>query len=180
MTGSRSATSQHRTGGGYILSKTYDRFRDFLDEQNVINVIFGSTAATRQTELKKMDPSIDHPALMPVYLPMIPILTTSKPGDIILDPFSGSGTTGHAALILGRKYIGYEINQKSYYGSIQDLTNVEESLTKDANDIPGSNKSGTKVRTEPRNTGKNEDGVGYNPGFRKRNVAHIKNPNKKK
>jgi DNA modification methylase len=32
----------------------------------------------------------------------------SRPGDVVLDPFAGSGTTCVAALVLGRKYIGIE------------------------------------------------------------------------
>ena len=39
------------------------------------------------------------------------ILAGSKPGDIVLDPFFGSGTTGEVALNLGRQYIGCELNQ---------------------------------------------------------------------
>ena len=65
-------------------------------------------------ELRQLDLTADHPALMPDYLPIIPILTTSKPNDIILDPFSGSATTGKVALLLGRKYVGYELNQENY------------------------------------------------------------------
>lgn len=38
------------------------------------------------------------------------ILAGSKEGDIILDPFSGSGTTGDVALTKGRHYIGLELN----------------------------------------------------------------------
>jgi len=38
------------------------------------------------------------------------ILAGSKPGDIVLDPFNGSGTTGYVALQEGRKYIGIELN----------------------------------------------------------------------
>lgn len=122
--GNRNTNSTKLNSGGIGISKGYDRFRDFLDDQNVKNVIMGSTAANRQNELKKLDISIDHPALMPTYLPIVPILTTSKEGDIVLDPFSGSGTTGKAALIFGRKYIGYEINEEFYNLSIRDLNNT--------------------------------------------------------
>ena len=38
------------------------------------------------------------------------ILAGSKPGDVVLDPFNGSGTTGEAAILNGRDYIGIEIN----------------------------------------------------------------------
>lgn len=38
------------------------------------------------------------------------ILAGSRPGDIVLDPFFGSGTTGMVALELGRKAIGIELN----------------------------------------------------------------------
>lgn len=46
----------------------------------------------------------------PEELAKICILAGSKPGDTVLDPFSGSGTTGAAALKEGRNYIGIEIN----------------------------------------------------------------------
>jgi DNA modification methylase len=38
------------------------------------------------------------------------ILAGSKAGDVVLDPFSGSGTTGEVALQHGRNYIGLELN----------------------------------------------------------------------
>jgi site-specific DNA-methyltransferase (cytosine-N4-specific) len=38
------------------------------------------------------------------------ILAGSRPGDIVLDPFFGSGTTGEVAQQLGRKWIGIELN----------------------------------------------------------------------
>lgn len=40
------------------------------------------------------------------------ILSSSKPGDIILDPFFGTGTTGSVAKRLGRKFIGIEREDK--------------------------------------------------------------------
>jgi len=129
MRGSRTAKSTEKNQGGFVISKTYERFRDFLDEQTVKDIINGSTASTRQLELKKLDSSVDHPALMPLYLPIIPILTTSKEGDTVLDPFSGSGTTGKSALIFGRKYIGYELNPEFYELSKRDLDNTIEDLS---------------------------------------------------
>ncbi len=40
------------------------------------------------------------------------ILAGTKPGDVVLDPFFGSGTTGMVAIELGRKCIGIELNPK--------------------------------------------------------------------
>ena len=37
----------------------------------------------------------------------------TNPGDTILDPFLGGGTTGVAAVIMGRKFIGADIEQKN-------------------------------------------------------------------
>lgn len=52
----------------------------------------------------------DHKAIMPNALALRCIAAGSKPGDIVLDPFSGMATTGIAALQLERKYVGLEIN----------------------------------------------------------------------
>ena len=49
-----------------------------------------------------------HPTQKPLRLLYRIILATTDKGDTILDPFSGSGTTGIAANLLGRKYIGIE------------------------------------------------------------------------
>lgn len=54
-----------------------------------------------------------HIAPFPYELAEIPILSTTKPGDTVLDVFSGSGTTGIVALALGRSYIGIELNPES-------------------------------------------------------------------
>lgn len=53
-----------------------------------------------------------HPAIFPEQLAIDHILTWSKPGDLILDPFMGSGTTAKAAVLTDRLYIGYEISRE--------------------------------------------------------------------
>ena len=51
-----------------------------------------------------------HFAVFPPKLPELCIKAGSKEGDIVLDPFFGSGTTGWVAQRLGRKWIGIELN----------------------------------------------------------------------
>lgn len=50
-----------------------------------------------------------HPAVFPEELALDHILSWSNPGDVILDPFCGSGTTAKMALSVGRKFLGIEI-----------------------------------------------------------------------
>lgn len=51
-----------------------------------------------------------HFAVFPTELPETCIKAGSKPGDTVLDPFSGAGTTGIVARRLGREYIGIDLN----------------------------------------------------------------------
>ena len=53
-----------------------------------------------------------HPTQKPTSLISFLIKKSSNPGDIVLDPYLGSGTTAVAAKQLGRRYIGIEINPK--------------------------------------------------------------------
>lgn len=78
-----------------------------LEDYWTIDVV--KTAASTQAEVKKYG-GTNHPAPFPKELPILPILQTTKPGDTVLDLFSGSGTTSAVALLLGRKTIAYELN----------------------------------------------------------------------
>jgi site-specific DNA-methyltransferase (adenine-specific) len=53
-----------------------------------------------------------HPTQKPLRLLYRILLASTNEGDTILDPFSGSGTTGIAANLLGRKYIGIEQDEQ--------------------------------------------------------------------
>ena len=51
-----------------------------------------------------------HPAIFPEQLANDHIFSWSNPGDTILDPFMGSGTTGKMAVLNGRDFIGIELD----------------------------------------------------------------------
>lgn len=54
--------------------------------------------------------AVKHFATFPIDLPLRCIKAGCKPGGTVLDPFSGSGTTGAAARQLDRRYIGIDLN----------------------------------------------------------------------
>jgi len=58
-----------------------------------------------------MPENTDHPTQKPEKLIAKLILASSNPGDVILDPFLGSGTTSVVAKKLGRAYVGIEIDE---------------------------------------------------------------------
>jgi site-specific DNA-methyltransferase (adenine-specific) len=67
------------------------------------------------TSVWKINPGNDapeHPCEFPLELPSRCILLTTAPGDVVIDPYCGSGTTLLAAKGLGRKAIGIEIEEK--------------------------------------------------------------------
>jgi len=68
----------------------------------------------KRTNIWKIQPQklSYHPAAFPVRLAADHIVSWTNEGDVVLDPFMGSGTTAIAALQLGRKYIGFEISQE--------------------------------------------------------------------
>lgn len=53
-----------------------------------------------------------HPTQKPVKLLERLVSATTKEGDLILDPFNGSGTTGIVAAKMNRRYIGIEIDEE--------------------------------------------------------------------
>ena len=65
-----------------------------------------------------------HPAVFPLEIPRRHIVSWTNEGDVVLDPFMGSGTTGIAAQNLGRKFIGIELDHQYYELSKDRLTSL--------------------------------------------------------
>ena len=70
-----------------------------------------AVAQNRRVFKDKDNKPIKHPAVFPIELPKRHILSWTNEGDIVLDPFMGSGTTALAAIELNRHYIGIEMNE---------------------------------------------------------------------
>jgi site-specific DNA-methyltransferase (adenine-specific) len=54
---------------------------------------------------------VKHPAPFPELLAQDHILTWSNQGDVVYDPFMGSGTTAKMSIVNGRRFVGSEISQ---------------------------------------------------------------------
>ena len=77
--------------------------------------------------IKKIIPGArQHPTEKPVELAAHFIRLHTEPSDTVLDPFMGSGSTGVAALSLGRKFIGVELDEHWVNYSVKRLKHVIE------------------------------------------------------
>jgi site-specific DNA-methyltransferase (adenine-specific) len=80
-----------------------------------------------------------HPTQKPVELLKRIILASTKEGDLVLDPFCGSSTTGVACVSLGRGYIGIDLEEKyldlsiKRFEEIVNQSNLFDSKLKSAN-----------------------------------------------
>jgi site-specific DNA-methyltransferase (cytosine-N4-specific) len=70
-----------------------------------------------------------HFAAFPIDLPTRCIAAGCKPGGIVLDPFCGTGTTGIAALALGRQFTGIELSPAFASLAAERLQHTAETVT---------------------------------------------------
>lgn len=70
----------------------------------------------------------DHPSPKPLWLMEQLVRDFTDPGETILDPFAGSGTTGVAAIRLGRNFIGWERDPKYHAIAMRRLQAAREQM----------------------------------------------------
>ena len=80
---------------------------------------------TGDERIKGTDGNKLHPTQKPESLLYRVLLSATKPGDVVLDPFFGTGTTGAVAKQLGRKYIGIERDPDYIAGARERLALVK-------------------------------------------------------
>ena len=76
-----------------------------------------------------MPENTDHPTQKPEKLYAKLVLASSKPGDVIFDPFLGSGTASVVAKKLGRHYCGVELSKEYCLFAAKRLKNAEKDKT---------------------------------------------------
>lgn len=78
-------------------------------------------------EINKLDKDLyGHPTIKPLEIVKNHLLHTTQKNDIILDPFSGSGTTCVASKEIGRRFIGFELNREYHKVSIDRLNGIDK------------------------------------------------------
>lgn len=78
----------------------------------------------------------DHPCQFPVAIPQRLIKALTAPNGLVLDPFMGSGSTGVAAIVEGRRFVGAEIQKEYYDISVSRLKNTADGNVKIREDKP--------------------------------------------
>lgn len=91
-------------------SKAQERDREFGLDKHESEVRRSTLFSGNDTEFKNI-----HPTVKPLALMRHLVRLVSRPGDTILDCFLGSGSTGCAAILENRRFVGMELNQ-DYFG----------------------------------------------------------------
>ena len=73
---------------------------------------------------QKNKKAYEHPALMPMQLANDLIKSYTNPGNLVLDPFMGSGTTARESYALDRDWIGFEIDE-TYHTLCEEINTAE-------------------------------------------------------
>jgi len=90
--------------GTFVNKKKFRPIPEFSPRNNIWKYITGKGFSGND------DIAYEHPAIFPERLAEDHIKTWSNEGDVVYDPFTGSGTTLKAAKVLNRKFIGSEIS----------------------------------------------------------------------
>jgi modification methylase len=99
---------------------------------------------TGEERLKDEEGRKVHPTQKPESLLARVMLSASKPGDVVLDPFFGSGTTGAVAKKLGRQWIGIE-RDKTYAAAAQARIDAVVPLPEDTISLAPSKRDAPRV-----------------------------------
>ncbi len=104
----------------------YDAMKS-LNEDKQMRSDWNLPLCTGGERLKDADGNKAHPTQKPESLLSRVIMSSTRPGDVVLDPFFGTGTTGAVAKKLGREYIGIE-REETYAAFAQERIDAIDPL----------------------------------------------------
>ena len=114
--------SPDKNAKGYTFN--YEALKAFNDDLQMRSD-WTLSLCTGGERLKDEEGSKVHPTQKPESLLYRVILSSSKPGDVVLDPFFGTGTTGAVARKLGRHFVGVEREQAYIDAAEKRLASIE-------------------------------------------------------
>jgi modification methylase len=129
--------------GGRRYTFNYDAMKAFNDDTQMRSD-WTLPLCTGEERLKSADGQKLHPTQKPEALLYRVILSSSRPGDVILDPFFGTGVTGAVAKKLGRRFIGIERETEYMEGAKARIAAVTPMAPQDLETM-GSKKAEPKV-----------------------------------
>jgi DNA modification methylase len=121
----------------------YQALKNFNDEKQMQNVWY--IPVCTGPERIKLNGKKAHSTQKPEALLYRIVLAASNPGDVVLDPFFGSGTTGAVATRLRRSYIGIEASPEYVEIARQRIESIPPALAGAAELITKSNRDAPRV-----------------------------------
>jgi DNA modification methylase len=108
------------------LDDRYEEVMQYIEKDNVLRNHPNGRNPGDVLSVALKPSSNAHFATMPVSLAHRLLKATLPAGGVALDPFSGAGSTGVAARLLGGRYVGIDLNEKYLGSSIPRLTNFKD------------------------------------------------------
>jgi len=119
---SRSSTTRNKDGS--MRKMTGETNKQYTNKYNIWEYAVGNNKSSKDVV------SFQHPATFPEQLAKDHIYSWSNEGDLVYDPFMGSGTTAKAAHLLKRKWIGSEISQEYGEGTADKIRRKSRGICK--------------------------------------------------
>jgi site-specific DNA-methyltransferase (adenine-specific) len=107
-------------------SSNYGKQRNYVSTINEDSPAYPVSILEIRGVVNNSHEKVNHPTQKPISVSEYMINTYTNPGDLVLDPFSGSASTAIAAYNTGRSFIGFEIDKEFYDASIERLNKVLE------------------------------------------------------
>lgn len=117
------SSEKYNSGGGWIDNDTWCEYAAPVWYRQTP----GKPGGIRETDVLKNFATAkddqDEKHLCPLQLGVISRLVQlfSNPGDVVMDPFSGIASTGYQSILLGRKYVGFELKPSYYRVGVANL-----------------------------------------------------------